>query len=521
MDKITKHEKLLREYSDPDVKVNARVNVNVNVRIMLICVVCGGFGDVIFASKIWKFLKEFKNVEATIATNNIEAFIGLGTPKEALVRIKIKNSSKGFSCKAGIYSNIILDSDTDTDLVFVTPVTSGTGMSGIYEDISSLFSNKHVYDRYNIYLFSEYNDILSKIDFDFPTGIGNGKCGILINNSDIGERLDWTPHPYILMYISYTTSIPDPSSYVQCLHNFITMICRKYDYNRLDIFIPQKIYFMFGHYLTKICENVNLEIFSIQKDKSLKLHVFPSKVNSGKSIRLVPLKAIKYESMQRLIKHSLKDILVTGDQSLSDVLSCCTDKIIWYQYFPWKRDLISNISEYIPSIKFSCGYIEYDKLDMADMNKFDLLIKWDLKTNIKKKLDSILRVTRLYKSGDDYVKEYIDSDRSRVEESQIVGIIGDGSNGIIETIIMNGNTVTSSIVIAVSNLEDLKKGLYFFKDLMSHMKSLAGSEWDEEIYRDICLKCTQKTKKSLKKINDLVSKGELYFRNRLGNLALN
>ena len=41
--------------------------------------------------------------------------------------------------------------------------------------------------------------------------------------------------------------------------------------------------------------------------------------------------------MLGLYKFSLNDILVTGDQSITDVLTCCKDKHIWYQITDWKN----------------------------------------------------------------------------------------------------------------------------------------------------------------------------------------
>ena len=64
-----------------------------------------------------------------------------------------------------------------------------------------------------------------------------------------------------------------------------------------------------------------------------------------------------------LIKDSVKDILLTGDESLVDSLNCCSQKNIWYQIAPWKKNLADNLSKETgnknySTYKTSCGNIK-------------------------------------------------------------------------------------------------------------------------------------------------------------------
>ena len=51
-----------------------------------------------------------------------------------------------------------------------------------------------------------------------------------------------------------------------------------------------------------------------------------------------------------LIKYSLPDVLLTGDQSVTDGIAYSTmNKRIWYQISPWKIDLAHELSKAIPN----------------------------------------------------------------------------------------------------------------------------------------------------------------------------
>ena len=88
-----------------------------------------------------------------------------------------------------------------------------------------------------------------------------------------------------------------------------------------------------------------------------------------------------------------EDILVTGDQSLTDILSCCkSNKTVWYQIVLWKKGLHENLSKHLPNkyystFKTSCGTLKNIKTDI-EWAKF--LENYDFRVHGKKRMDSIL-----------------------------------------------------------------------------------------------------------------------------------
>ena len=78
------------------------------------------------------------------------------------------------------------------------------------------------------------------------------------------------------------------------------------------------------------CKNED-DAFALQKDANFKVIL---------NFQVLPL---PFEDMQRCIYYSINDILVTGDQSISDVLSCCPSKTIYYQTNSWKTNFASQL----------------------------------------------------------------------------------------------------------------------------------------------------------------------------------
>jgi hypothetical protein len=96
--------------------------------------------------------------------------------------------------------------------------------------------------------------------------------------------------------------------------------------------------------------------------------------------------------MVDLMANSIKDILLTGDQSITDAISCCYKKNIFYQIAPWKRDLAKNLSKEMPNVylkseKTSCGTLKAIKYN-SNYEKFRN--KWDFRTRGKPKMDAIV-----------------------------------------------------------------------------------------------------------------------------------
>ena len=106
-----------------------------------------------------------------------------------------------------------------------------------------------------------------------------------------------------------------------------------------------------------------------------------------------------------LIKYSVDDVLLTGDQSITDAFSCCSNKIIWYQIAPWKKDFATQMSKNIPnkyfkSYRTSCGTINAVNYN-PDYKKF--LKTFDFRVKGKQIMDAIILST-YYKDNELLVK---------------------------------------------------------------------------------------------------------------------
>ena len=111
---------------------------------------------------------------------------------------------------------------------------------------------------------------------------------------------------------------------------------------------------------------------------------------------------VSRKDILRLFKYSVKDIIVTGDQSLTDVLSCCyKDKNIWYQITPWKLPLASGIAsqmpnKYLKNYATSCGSLKTLKFE-GDYK--DFVRDNDFRVKGREKMDSIVALARAMKSS--------------------------------------------------------------------------------------------------------------------------
>ena len=101
---------------------------------------------------------------------------------------------------------------------------------------------------------------------------------------------------------------------------------------------------------------------------------------------------VNNKRMFSLMKYSLDDILLTGDQSITDCLSCCSKKNIFYQIASWKEGFAKELAKempnaYLKSKKTSCGSLKAISY-RSNYSKF--VKKWDFRILAKPKLDAIM-----------------------------------------------------------------------------------------------------------------------------------
>jgi hypothetical protein len=102
---------------------------------------------------------------------------------------------------------------------------------------------------------------------------------------------------------------------------------------------------------------------------------------------------LSYDKYTGLFKNCLPDVLITGDQSVTDIISCCKNYNIYYQIMPWKTNFAKNLAiglgkDFIRKVSSSCGLEKFSvrtKLNLKNVAK-----KYSFETLGKPKLDAIL-----------------------------------------------------------------------------------------------------------------------------------
>jgi len=353
---------------------------NQRLKILLLNSPCFGFGDVVFCIKISNYLKEWYNAYVTIATTDPNSFKKLGAKNI----ISLLSKNKESQCRRFKYlyfsKNI-----SKQDLIFVAPVQSDYNPS--LTDVRFLVPYS---TKFNTFFFSEYNHY-DDSEFDFSTGLGKNKCGLLFTKTQPSiPRIKKLKNPYALIYIAECINDSD-----YCFFKFIEMVSAKYNkkYKNFDIVVPTCLEYFFEDYKDIIVSKIKKYYLNIKYTGKEKNIVLNENINRMETLTfrgdILPL---PYTEMTGLIENSVKDILLTGDQSITDALSCCSDKNIFYQIAPWKEEFGKNLAKLLPnkylsSVKTSCGTLKAIKYNS---NYKNFVKEWDFKNLGKPKLDAII-----------------------------------------------------------------------------------------------------------------------------------
>lgn len=362
----------------------------VPISILILNTPCKGFGDIIFAFKLKRYLEKwypFSNVK--IATTKYKSFISLGENKDSLIELHSLSNIEDCRRFKHLYMNN--NNNNKFDLIFVAPLQSD------FE--SSLSDVRHLIpyaNSYNTYFFSEYNDSIKKY-FDFHTGIGKNRCGMFFVESSFSnkeshlflENHNLKKNKYIVCYIAESISGSN-----NCFLSFFEMVIKKYKkkLNKITIIVPEWIAKNFSKYINYFIHDFsNIIVSTKSENKSY------TNENKNKNISLHirgDLFPIPNKDMLLLMKNSLDDMLLTGDQSITDALSCCPKKNIWYQIAPWKKNYANELSKLLPNKyyknkKTSCGTIEGISLK-SDYREF--IKKWSFEKLAKPKITRIINM---------------------------------------------------------------------------------------------------------------------------------
>ena len=356
----------------------------ISIKILILNAPCNGFGDLIFAIKLSDYLKKWYDSEVTIATTLESGLLSLGADSNYVVGLE--SVSKNNQCRrfAKMKFNKIIQQQ---DLILVAPMQIDYYPS--FTDVKKLIPYA---SYFNTFYFSEYNDHMDK-KFTFNTGIGNKRDGIFLtkteNNKDKPLGLK---NPYSVIYVAESIN-----NVKACIISFIEMVAKKYynKYKNLDIIVPSwfSTHISLHKKIVKTIKNYYQTINIITKDSIEKIdtYIFLKKENNTLNFRCDIL-PVPNKIMINLMKKSIPDILLTGDQSITDAISCCKKKNIFYQIAPWKTDLAKNLAKELPnsylnSTRTSCGSLKAINYN-SNYEKFSK--KWDFRKRSKSKMDAIV-----------------------------------------------------------------------------------------------------------------------------------
>ena len=364
-----------------------KVDKNFHVNILLLNSVCNGFGDVVFCIKLGNYLKEWYNANVVIATPLPDGFKTVGGFAEENI-YTLKGGKTG-QCRRFKFLSLYDFSGKNKidlpkfDLIFLAPLQADYDIN--LSDVKSIipYSNK-----FNTFTFSEYNDSLDK-KHDFNTGVGQGRCGIFLTNEKVKDKLSIVgKDKFAFLYVGKV------GNEEKCILSFVEMILKKYKYKTFQIVLPKWVW-------EEILSDEKLKVFlkMVEKYRGGSVYVNDvlfKEVNKKKSSLIIRpnILPIPRNDILKLMKYSVRDILLTGDQSITDCLSCCPNKTIWYQTVPWKINFAKNISKELPQkylgrISTSCGQIQNIRFKSKSYSLFKQ--NWDFRKLAKKKLDGIIK----------------------------------------------------------------------------------------------------------------------------------
>jgi hypothetical protein len=364
-----------------DSKSKCSKNLASGLRILLLNAPCNGFGDLIFALKLSKYLKEWYGITVTLATTYESGLLKLGADPRYVVGLV---GGKQTQCRR--FSSLKMNRSIPTqDLIFIAPVQIDFDHS--INDVRKIipYSNE-----FNTFSLSEYNDYIDK-DFTFNTGVGKDRDGILLTK--VPTKYKGKPkglkNPYAVIYTASINNVD------KCILSFVEMIAKKYykkqKFTRFDVVVPG--WFADEDMDSKLCKKIGKYYPNILIKTKQKTFIVKQDVSSNRTLTFrADILPVSNKNMLKLMSMSIDDILLTGDQSITDALSCCSKKNIFYQIAPWKSDFGKKLAQempniYLKKISTSCGTL---KAISYDSNYGKFVKKWDFRTRARGKMDAIV-----------------------------------------------------------------------------------------------------------------------------------
>lgn len=416
------------QFKNTKSKSKKGITVPRDLNIALFCNPCYGFGDVIFCYKIYYYLKEWYGVTPTVFTTKPKMFIsngitnvmGVKTPGKPFEECDDITHMKIYSIKdQKPYKRVNLK--VKYDLIFVTPWI-GTDYEPKHSAMKTLFPYSN---RFNTFLFSEYN-APEPYKYDFPTGIGPKKgkyksYGLLVTNLDRTAGKREFKNPYLMVHLTNDSRV----NMMGCLKKFLTLMTKKYSdiHPNLDVVLSQHIF------QKENVENVAKLIKYIKKlgyyDEIKTIEDGSTEYIEGKKVlTLRPLPQTPYKDYVKFFNFCLPDVLITGDQSVTDIISCCKDYTIYYQIMPWKKNFANNLSNvtnaqkgYLSKVRDSCGLQKMS--ESKKLRLIDIETNHDFRKLAKPKIDGIIENSKRL-TKDAIIKKYIEIVLSSKKKSTVL-----------------------------------------------------------------------------------------------------
>ena len=362
-----------------------------NLSIGLFNTPCAGFGDIIVCKSFYDYLNQwYPTSKVSICTTSPQKYDDLGI-KGNIYKLYNKYNNQDSECID--YHHLILKKKIKFDIIIIIPIINKSFQINTFK---KLIPYANVFNTFTI---SEYNGEFPP--YTFPIGVGKGQLGLFFHDFK-RKKQNLIKGPYALVYIQ-----PSPEWGVHsrsCFKSYLEMICKLYSKKnrKLQMILPEWIindinesnhfYYQIKNIISRYYDNWDI----IYQDKT-SCSLLNSKNKNCLTFRgdILPQKR---EIFISLMEDSIKDILVTGDQSLTDVLSCCKNKKrIWYQIAPWKKGLAFNLSKELPNhhystFKTSCGSLKSINNDIKWIN---FLKKYDFRIKGKQRMDNILKGTNI------------------------------------------------------------------------------------------------------------------------------
>ena len=293
------------------------------LRIALINVPCGGFGDIIVCQTFYEYLKEwYPQHEIIVCTTTPDKFKQLGINTSKFIKIHVNGDDE---CE--LYNLMYFKKQPKKfDIMICVPIIN-------YAFNINQFKKFIPYaNLFNTFTMSEYNGYIPP--YTFPIGVGPKQLGLLLNKHKV-KKHSIIKKPYALIYIQ-----PSPEWGVHsktCFISYMEMISKKYHKKHpfFQIIVQQWIIDSLNespqlkHRLKEVLYRYYPNVWIVSKDSESEDSFFQGQGNSM-IIRgdILPKPRPEFIS---LMKYSVKDILLTGDQSITDCLSVSQNKRIWYQ----------------------------------------------------------------------------------------------------------------------------------------------------------------------------------------------